>query len=120
MYRLQELTTSSERRSYPYKLDHSTARLSVCVCVCVCAVDDVLSVMRQGLITRRVGETQKNRASSRSHAVFTCTVNKIIGSGADGVTHVVRSKLTIVDLAGASDIVLAASHNIRTSPRVRV
>lgn len=38
------------------------------------AVDDVLTLMRHGQENRHVGETRLNRESSRSHSVFTCTV----------------------------------------------
>lgn len=38
------------------------------------AVDDVLTLMRHGSENRHTGETRLNRESSRSHSVFTCTV----------------------------------------------
>ena len=42
--------------------------------ICANAVDDVLTLMRHGQENRHVGETRLNRESSRSHSVFTCTV----------------------------------------------
>ncbi|KAF5835177.1 hypothetical protein DUNSADRAFT_7806 [Dunaliella salina] len=39
-------------------------------------VDDVLTLMRHGAENRHTGETRLNRESSRSHSVFTCTVEK--------------------------------------------
>jgi len=48
------------------------------------AVDDVMTLMRHGAENRHTGETRMNRESSRSHSVFTCTVEVRACCGAAG------------------------------------
>ena len=82
------------------------ATMNVCVCTCatlhvsVCAVEDALSVMRKGTENRRIGETNMNRESSRSHSVFTCIMESSSKGAEDGCTRVKFSRLNLVDLAG--------------------
>ena len=64
------------------------------------AVDDALSVMRMGTENRRIGETNLNRESSRSHSVFTCIMESSSKGAEDGCTRVKFSRLNLVDLAG--------------------
>ena len=49
-------------------------------------------------ITGSVGSTNMNERSSRSHAIFTITV-ECSEKGADGLHHVRMGKLHLVDLA---------------------
>ena len=67
---------------------------------CAAAVDDALSVMRMGTENRRIGETNLNRESSRSHSVFTCIMESSSKGAEDGCTRVKFSRLNLVDLAG--------------------
>jgi len=62
-------------------------------------VNDVLALMRHGQENRHSGETRMNRESSRSHSVFTCTVEKT-SKATSGVTSVICSRLNLIDLAG--------------------
>jgi kinesin family protein 15 len=64
---------------------------------------DVSKVLGIGYNNRHVGETNMNRESSRSHAVFMLTVNRQerIQSGDDFINKTIVSKLTLVDLAGS-------------------
>ncbi|KAK7097398.1 kinesin-like protein KIF3A isoform X2 [Littorina saxatilis] len=62
--------------------------------------DDMDRIMTLGNKNRSVGATQMNMHSSRSHAIFTVTV-ECSEKGADGKQHVRVGKLHLVDLAGS-------------------
>ncbi|BDA44416.1 probable Kinesin-like protein KIN-12E [Coccomyxa sp. Obi] len=66
----------------------------------VSSVDDVVHLLARGQAARRVGETNMNRESSRSHSVFTCTLQSST-TDEKGVTNILRSRLNLVDLAGS-------------------
>ncbi|VFR02684.1 unnamed protein product [Cuscuta campestris] len=53
----------------------------------------------QGAANRKVASTNMNRASSRSHSVFTCVIESKWES--QGVTHHRFARLNLVDLAGS-------------------
>ena len=57
-------------------------------------------MMRKGTENRRIGETNMNRESSRSHSVFTCIMESSSKGAEDGCTRVKFSRLNLVDLAG--------------------
>ncbi|GAB4815485.1 hypothetical protein N2152v2_002531 [Parachlorella kessleri] len=65
-----------------------------------CSVEDVIQLLQQGISNRRVGETNMNDKSSRSHCVFTCTLESKTTS-ASGATNIRFSRLHLVDLAGS-------------------
>lgn len=67
------------------------------------AVDDVARLLARGQAFRRVGETNMNRESSRSHSVFTCTLQSST-TDESGITNILRSRLNLVDLAGATSM----------------
>jgi hypothetical protein len=62
--------------------------------------EDMLKVFEEGNLARHVGATNMNEHSSRSHSVFTITVES---SEVDenGEAHIKVGKLNIVDLAGS-------------------
>jgi kinesin family protein 3/17 len=60
----------------------------------------MLKVFEEGSMMRHVGQTAMNEQSSRSHAVFTITVESSI-LDAEGTAHIKVGKLNIVDLAGS-------------------
>ena len=62
------------------------------------SVGDVQQVLAVGMANRRVAETMANDRSSRSHSVFTATIEQRMGDE-NGV--VLRSRLHLVDLAGS-------------------
>ncbi|EIE26130.1 kinesin-domain-containing protein, partial [Coccomyxa subellipsoidea C-169] len=66
----------------------------------VSSVDDVARLLARGQAARRVGETNMNRESSRSHSVFTCTLESRT-TDESGITNILRSRLNLVDLAGS-------------------
>uniref|UniRef100_A0A6P4EKH0 Kinesin-like protein n=1 Tax=Drosophila rhopaloa TaxID=1041015 RepID=A0A6P4EKH0_DRORH len=62
--------------------------------------DDLENIMRLGNKNRAVGATKMNEESSRSHAIFSITVERSeLGEG--GAQHVRMGKLQLVDLAGS-------------------
>ena len=62
--------------------------------------DDMDKVMTMGNKHRMVGSTKMNERSSRSHAIFTITV-ECSERGLDGQQHFRVGKLHLVDLAGS-------------------
>ncbi|XP_071739930.1 kinesin-like protein KIN-12E [Rutidosis leptorrhynchoides] len=65
----------------------------------VTSARDVIQQLIQGAANRKVASTNMNRASSRSHSVFTCIIESKWNS--QGVTHHRFSRLNLVDLAGS-------------------
>ena len=63
-------------------------------------VSEIREVMNIGQKNRSVRETMMNAASSRSHSLFTITVERS-EIGADGKPHIRVGKLNMVDLAGS-------------------
>ncbi|XP_043191965.1 kinesin-like protein KIF3A [Amphibalanus amphitrite] len=62
--------------------------------------DDMDKIMTLGNKNRSVGATNMNEHSSRSHAIFTTTIERS-ERGLDGQNHVRVGKLHLVDLAGS-------------------
>ncbi|XP_031100567.1 kinesin-like protein KIN-12E [Ipomoea triloba] len=65
----------------------------------VTSARDVIQQLVQGAANRKVAATNMNRASSRSHSVFTCVIESKWES--QGVTHHRFARLNLVDLAGS-------------------
>ncbi|XWS52766.1 hypothetical protein CRYUN_Cryun11dG0100400 [Craigia yunnanensis] len=65
----------------------------------VTSARDVIQQLIQGAANRKVAATNMNRASSRSHSVFTCIIESKWES--QGVTHHRFARLNLVDLAGS-------------------
>ena len=61
----------------------------------------VAALLQQGIANRRVGETLMNERSSRSHSVFTATVERRTPGVDGGPDSILRSRLHLVDLAGS-------------------
>ncbi|XP_041675661.1 kinesin-like protein KIF3A [Drosophila eugracilis] len=59
--------------------------------------DDLANIMRSGNKNRAIGSTKMNQNSSRSHAIFSITVER----SELAVKHVRMGKLQLVDLAGS-------------------
>ena len=57
---------------------------------------EMFSILREGSESRRIGATEMNKQSSRSHAIFTITICKV--SESEGT---LRGKINFVDLAGS-------------------
>ncbi|CAN8255148.1 unnamed protein product [Cochlearia groenlandica] len=65
----------------------------------VSSARDVIQQLMLGAANRKVAATNMNRASSRSHSVFTCIIESKWVS--QGVTHHRFARLNLVDLAGS-------------------
>ncbi|XP_030458667.1 kinesin-like protein KIN-12E [Syzygium oleosum] len=65
----------------------------------VTSAREVILQLIQGAANRKVAATNMNRASSRSHSVFTCEIESKWES--QGVTHHRFARLNLVDLAGS-------------------
>ncbi|KAL3354801.1 hypothetical protein AABB24_019079 [Solanum stoloniferum] len=65
----------------------------------VTSARDVMQQLLQGAANRKVAATNMNRASSRSHSVFTCVIESKWES--QGVTHHRFARFNLVDLAGS-------------------
>ncbi|KYN29939.1 PREDICTED: kinesin-related protein 4-like [Trachymyrmex cornetzi] len=62
--------------------------------------ENVLAIMNKGNKSRRIGETNMNERSSRSHTIFRITIeSREAGAGSDSAIQV--SQLNMVDLAGS-------------------
>lgn len=61
---------------------------------------DLMDVFNEGNLNRHVGATNMNEHSSRSHSVFTITVESS-QLDEEGTAHIKVGKLNIVDLAGS-------------------
>jgi len=61
--------------------------------------EDTIELLRKGAINRHVGSTNMNMESSRSHSLFTMTIER--KTIANGTIHVRTSKFHFVDLAGS-------------------
>ncbi|KAF5727235.1 hypothetical protein HS088_TW22G00924 [Tripterygium wilfordii] len=65
----------------------------------VCTVSDILKLLIQGSLNRKVASTNMNRESSRSHSVFTCVIE--CRWEKDSTTNLRFARLNLVDLAGS-------------------
>ncbi|KAM7253486.1 hypothetical protein ACFE04_021640 [Oxalis oulophora] len=63
------------------------------------SVTDVLRLLIQGSLNRKVAATNMNRESSRSHSVFTCVIESRWEK--DSATNLRFARLNLVDLAGS-------------------
>lgn len=61
--------------------------------------EETIEMLRKGMRNRHVGATDMNADSSRSHSVFSMTIES--KKSRDGCTNVTSSKLHFVDLAGS-------------------
>lgn len=64
-------------------------------------VEELFQVLDAGLKNRSVGATLMNTQSSRSHSIFSITVETCEISSVDGEAHIKVGKLSMVDLAGS-------------------
>ena len=100
--RLQDLLDASANKPPPRvrELDGGRVVVEGLEELFVSSAADVLSALRKGNAMRSVGATRMNADSSRSHSVFTLTLEQT--NRADGTQTV--SKLVLVDLAGSESV----------------
>jgi len=65
------------------------------------SVSEMMELFEKGKAHRAVGATKMNPGSSRSHCIFTITVERADISPEDGKEHIRVGKLNLVDLAGS-------------------
>ena len=65
------------------------------------SVSEIDHVMQSGKKNRSVGSTLMNQTSSRSHSIFTITIETSEMNEDDGEAHIRVGKLNMVDLAGS-------------------
>jgi len=65
----------------------------------ISSAKDAYKVLTSGWMNRRVASTSMNRESSRSHAVFTVSIQSMEKKG--GISNIKVSRLHLVDLAGS-------------------
>lgn len=75
-------------------------------------VDEMLKLMLVGSKNRAEGRTDMNEHSSRSHTIFTVTVEQSV-IGPDKKSHVKMGKLHMVDLAGSERLSKTGSEGVR-------
>ncbi|KAJ8763372.1 hypothetical protein K2173_002255 [Erythroxylum novogranatense] len=63
------------------------------------SVSDIIKLLMQGSLNRKVAATNMNRESSRSHSVFTCVIESRWEK--DSTTNLRFARLNLVDLAGS-------------------
>ena len=66
------------------------------------SLEDVIDLIKRGAKNRHIGSTLMNSESSRSHSIFTTTLQLFHKS--DETTQTRTSKFHIVDLAGSEKI----------------
>lgn len=71
--------------------------------------DDVLQLIAAGSENRQMAATRMNERSSRSHSVFTATIESHERTPA-GVLHVRFSKMNLIDLAGSERVGKSGAH----------
>ncbi len=64
-------------------------------------LDDLVAVIAEGHLNRRVGAHELNQDSSRSHCLLTVHIESQLVDAADGHARTLLGKLTFVDLAGS-------------------
>ncbi|KAJ3153854.1 Kinesin-like protein kif7 [Geranomyces variabilis] len=97
--------------------------MSVCglLQIPVADVSKALSVLQQGTIARTTGDTQMNEKSSRSHAVFTVTLEQRAVVPLSQKPRVLRiSKLSLVDLAGSERLKRTGAEGIRFKESIKI
>jgi kinesin family protein 15 len=67
----------------------------------VSSAKEAYDVLNRGWLNRRVASTSMNRESSRSHAVFTLSIESKTKESSHGTAKIRTSQLNLVDLAGS-------------------
>jgi kinesin family member 11 len=72
----------------------------------------VLRLLARGVANRRTAETKLNKASSRSHSIFTVNVH-VKEARPDGDDLIKIGKLNLVDLAGSENVSRSGARELR-------
>jgi len=63
------------------------------------SANDLMEVLKRGAVNRHIGSTAMNKESSRSHSVFTLTLES--KTKREGIVNILSSRFHIIDLAGS-------------------
>jgi len=74
--------------------------------------EEIIAIMKKAMAKRQVGETKLNKASSRSHCIFTMTVH-MRETTTEGEDLLKVGKLNLVDLAGSECVGRSGATNQR-------
>lgn len=108
---IQKLELKEKPGSGVYVKDLSTALIE--------NPDKMMEIMLKGNKNRHVGQTKMNTESSRSHSIFTITV-ECAELGADGKSHIRVGKLNMVDLAGSEKQSKTGSEGLRLEEAIKI
>ena len=87
----------------------------------VVSPSDMLRCLERGGLERTTGDTQMHSHSSRSHAIFTITLEQIQQTPSyDNYIVLKRSKLHLVDLAGSERLKRTGAEGIRLRESVKI
>jgi kinesin family protein 4/21/27 len=82
---------------------------------------EALDLLYQGSQNRTTGSTAMNAGSSRSHAVFTITLDqRVQSSDSDDDVQIMTSKLTFVDLAGSERLKRTGAEGQRMKEGIQI
>lgn len=108
---IQKLELKEKPGSGVYVKDLSTALVE--------NPEKMMEIMLKGNKNRHVGETKMNKDSSRSHSIFTITV-ECAEMGTDGKAHIRVGKLNMVDLAGSEKQSKTGSEGVRLEEAIKI
>ena len=90
----------------------------------VCSAGEALSWLQVGAHNRMTAATGSNATSSRSHAIFTVTLEQTVATqslcGSSTDSHTTISKLTFVDLAGSERIKKTGAEGQRRKEGIKI
>jgi hypothetical protein len=85
------------------------------------SASEALDFLYQGIQNRTTASTAMNAGSSRSHAVFTITLDQqVASSSSDDDTQFMTSKLTFVDLAGSERLKRTGAEGQRMKEGIQI
>jgi hypothetical protein len=108
---VQKLELKEKPGSGVYVKDLSTALVET--------PEKLMEIMVKGNKNRHVGQTKMNHESSRSHSIFTVTV-ECAAVGTDGKAHIKVGKLNMVDLAGSEKQSKTGSEGVRLEEAIKI
>eukprot|EP01063_Lacrimia_lanifica_P022483 TRINITY_DN3005_c0_g2_i1.p1 TRINITY_DN3005_c0_g2~~TRINITY_DN3005_c0_g2_i1.p1 ORF type:complete len:1541 (+),score=662.79 TRINITY_DN3005_c0_g2_i1:179-4801(+) len=85
-----QIKENKDKTFYVHDLSHPEVKL----------LEDLMGLMSRGAARRQVNATELNQDSSRSHSIFTVSI-QMVENMEDGECRTVTSKLNLVDLAGS-------------------
>ena len=86
----------------------------------VADMDSMLDILEKGANERSTGDTQMHTHSSRSHAIFTMTLEQYVKGNRKDMILVKKSKLHIVDLAGSERLKRTGAEGVRLRESVKI